>query len=178
MQQSNENYFSTKYPLNANPGAVVERRKIKPVKHRHGQAVVEMALVLPIFLVVFLGIIDFARAFHCWSTLNHMCVSAARVACKRQLLNIARNAYTSTTHTSPDIVTAEFWKYISPLTPVANITGPDLKGVTYQQTSDTVRISASFQFTAYCPGLTSMLGTSTGSSTAIILTAQAVQRKE
>ena len=143
-------------------------------RKKRGQGIVELALVLPIFIFVFLGIVDFGRAFHSWSTINHMCVSAARVACKRQMLNIATNVYTPTTHASVEAVTAEFWKYISPLTPQSKIT-LDMVGV--GTSGDTVTIKATVQFEPWFPFAGALMGES-GSKGAITLSTVALQRKE
>ncbi|OGK10955.1 MAG: hypothetical protein A2W80_09405 [Candidatus Riflebacteria bacterium GWC2_50_8] len=48
-----------------------------------GQALVEMALVLPIFILIIIGIFDFGRVLHCWGTLNYQCVRAARASTRR-----------------------------------------------------------------------------------------------
>lgn len=144
------------------------------MKKKRGQAVVEMALCLPLFLAVLLGIIDFGRAFHCWSSLNHQCVEAARMAAKRKYYNIAQNLFTSTSHTDLDKVTAEFWKYQSPLTETSAMVGPTLAGV--GTSSDTVTITAGYHFVPWAPGAGLLLGS--GPSGSITLTAQVLQRKE
>lgn len=115
-----------------------------------GQAVVEMALVLPIFIFVIVGIFDFGRALHSWSTLNFQCTKAARLAAKRLSPLIARNRYTTENHTplgqQEDVygVQDELWKYRSPTMAVADCDPPpSFTGVgTY--TKD-VRISATYQ---------------------------------
>src|ERR1700720_2211329 len=45
-----------------------------------GQAVVELALALPILLIVVLGIVDFGRAVNYWNDENHVANLAARYA--------------------------------------------------------------------------------------------------
>ena len=58
------------------------RNKNKPTR---GQALVEFALVLPIFIFVIFGIVDFGRAFHCWTSLNYQCIQAVRAGTKDRI---------------------------------------------------------------------------------------------
>jgi hypothetical protein len=147
---------------------------MKRTIRRRGQGIVEMALVLPIFLVTILGIMDFGRAFHCWTNINHQCIEAVRVACKRKYLSLATNLYTSTTHADTQIVLTEFWKSRSPLTPIEKMTGPTLEGV--GTSAEKVKISVTFLFEPWTPGIGLLLGTRAG--TGLALTASAEQYKE
>jgi len=45
-----------------------------------GQAVIELALALPVLLIVVLGIVDFGRAVNFWNDENHVANLAARYA--------------------------------------------------------------------------------------------------
>ena len=47
---------------------------------RRGQSLVEFGLILPIFLLIVFGIIDFGRAVFAYSTLNNAAREAGRVA--------------------------------------------------------------------------------------------------
>lgn len=49
-------------------------------KDRRGQSLVEFGLILPIFLLIVFGIVDFGRAVFAYSTLNSAAHEAARVA--------------------------------------------------------------------------------------------------
>jgi Flp pilus assembly protein TadG len=49
-------------------------------KRRHGNAAVEFALLMPAFLVMFLGIVEFGRVLWTQSTLQHAVEAAARYA--------------------------------------------------------------------------------------------------
>ncbi|WP_102027450.1 TadE/TadG family type IV pilus assembly protein [Salirhabdus sp. Marseille-P4669] len=50
------------------------------IKSERGQAIVELALALPILLLLVFGMIDFGRIFHTYLTLEHASREAARVA--------------------------------------------------------------------------------------------------
>jgi len=144
-------------------------------KHLHsGQALVEMALVLPILIVFLIGIVDCARAFHGWSSINHMCVEAGRVASQRLNLKVAPKLYGVGTHVGPTLVIAEFWKYLSPMIHRQDITGPALTGV--GTSADTVTISCSYRFTSWTPGISVLFGS--GPERSIIFHGSATQRKE
>ena len=54
--------------------------KSKKDKHEDGQAMVEFALVLPIFLLILCGIIDFGWLFYNQLSLNNACREGARYA--------------------------------------------------------------------------------------------------
>jgi Flp pilus assembly protein TadG len=48
--------------------------------HRRGQTIVEFALILPIFILVLVGIVDFGRAVYASSTIQNAARQAVRVA--------------------------------------------------------------------------------------------------
>jgi Flp pilus assembly protein TadG len=50
------------------------------MKSQKGQSLVEFALVLPLLVLLLFGIIDFARIFHAYLTLDHAGREAARIA--------------------------------------------------------------------------------------------------
>jgi len=56
------------------------RASRKRLRSDSGEALVEMALVLPILLVLSLGMLDFGRAFHAKSLLDQAAREGARVA--------------------------------------------------------------------------------------------------
>lgn len=58
----------------------VLRTATVPVKSDEGQALVEFALVALVFLTVVFGIIDFARLFESWVTVQHAARQGARYA--------------------------------------------------------------------------------------------------
>jgi Flp pilus assembly protein TadG len=47
---------------------------------QRGTAVIEMALSLPLLLVLVLGIMDFGKAFNYWNDVNHLAAEGARYA--------------------------------------------------------------------------------------------------
>ena len=134
------------------------RRRETPMTHtsRRGQAVLELALVLPIFLVVFFAIIDFGRAFHIWFSLKHQCIEAAQVAGKRKNLQAAVNFYGTTTHADQQAVLAAFWSGMSPIMSRDQISGPILEGVGIA--TPTVTISAGYRFSPITPFFGALIG--------------------
>ncbi|PKL43981.1 MAG: hypothetical protein CVV41_09465 [Candidatus Riflebacteria bacterium HGW-Riflebacteria-1] len=149
-----------------------------------GQAVVEMALVLPIFLLVIIGIFDFGRLLHSWSTLNYQCNKASRAAIKRLSPLIARNLFTPETHVQlgteaqPDVysVQSEFWKYRSPAMPRENYETILFEGV--GTASKTVSISAAYKMTLMTPFLGSLVGGSNGDGKITITASVIAAQKE
>ncbi|MFZ2957784.1 MAG: TadE family protein [Candidatus Ozemobacteraceae bacterium] len=147
---------------------------MKSLSH-HGQAMVEFALVLPILLLVFLGIVDFAITMHTWSSLNQQCIQAARVGSKRIHQMVARNVQASTTHVSLDAVQSVFWGECSPLMAPENYANVAFEGVG----TDTavVRVSADYSTVTLNPLLTSFFGR-TSEQGKLMLHASAEERKE
>lgn len=144
-------------------------------KNRHsGQALVELALILPILVMILVGIIDFARAFHCWSTVNHMCVEAARAASQRKNFRVIPNFFGPDTHNGTSAALLVFEHYRSPLTPQELTATPTFTGI--GQATDTVTVTCAFSFKPWVPGLSLLFGS--GEEGAIILTGYACQRKE
>ncbi|MFZ5595960.1 MAG: TadE family protein [Bacillota bacterium] len=50
------------------------------LKDNNGQAMVELALVLPILLVLFMGVVEFGRIFHSYLIITNASREGARVA--------------------------------------------------------------------------------------------------
>jgi Flp pilus assembly protein TadG len=145
-------------------------------KTRKGQAVVEMALVLPIFIFVLIGIFDFGRALHSWSNLNFQCVQAARAATKRsESLFKTPGQYLPKFYPTSTEVEAAFWKNRSPLMPESKYTGPTLTGV--GENVATVEVRASFELDLYTPLLGSIVGAANKDG-ALVISAVATEQKE
>ena len=152
-------------------------------KNRKGQAVVELSLVLPIFLLVIIGIFDFGRALHCWSSLNHQCVQAARAASKRSNQLVARNLFLSTTHTSLADVQKIFWSSKSPIMGQDDYDSIDWSATGIGATgiganTDTVTVSASFNLTLMTPLISKMISNGSTKDGCIKISASATEKKE
>lgn len=50
------------------------------LKDQRGQALVELALVLPVLLVLFMGTVEFGRIFHSYLVITNASREGARVA--------------------------------------------------------------------------------------------------
>lgn len=142
-----------------------------------GQAMVEMALVLPLFLMILCAIYDFGCAFHIWSSLNTQCVEAARAGAVRKVF-LAFGTYGSKTHASLDDVKAAFRKHRSPMVNPANYVSsqgqdPEITGVGEPNVAK-IRVSIGYQFIPLTPMASVFLGGSTG----ITLHASAEAAKE
>lgn len=151
---------------------------MKKRSNRKGQAVVELSLVLPIFLLVIIGIFDFGRALHCWSSLNHQCVQAARVASKRSNQLVARNLYLSTTHTSLAEVQNVFWKARSPIMNQSDYDNINWSATGIGANSDTVTVSASFNLSLMTPLISKMISNGSTRDGCIKISASATEKKE
>jgi Flp pilus assembly protein TadG len=154
--------------------------KIKITATSRGQAVVEMALVLPIFIFVIVGIFDFGRALHSWSTLNFQCTKAARIASKRLSPLIARNLYTAETHTplgqEADVygVYDEFWRYRSPTMAEADY---DVTFTGVGTDTQEVTISATYELSLITPFMGALVGGSNGNGKLVIAASATVMKE-
>ena len=68
---------------------------------RRGQAMVEFALILPVFIILVVGMLEFARA---WNTYQVM-VDAAREGARRAVVNDSKMDHT-------DSVYAAIWRHL------------------------------------------------------------------
>jgi len=136
---------------------------------RKGQAMVEYALLLPIFFLVFFGIIDFALTMHCWSTLNLQCSNAARAGTKRVNQLIARDFITENTHATLAEVQTAFDFNRSPLMPASSYSNLSIVGP--GSNLPNVTVSVDFKVTMWTPLISAIMGDLT-------IHATAVERKE
>ncbi|MFZ2957778.1 MAG: TadE family protein [Candidatus Ozemobacteraceae bacterium] len=144
--------------------------------NRSGQATVELALMLPIFMFILLGIFDFTRVFHTYSTLNMQCAQAARVATRRLNPMIARSFYGPNTHSPLASVTQAFDQYRSPLMNAAKYSNKVWGGVGVAV--NTVTISAEYSFDLITPGASRLVGRPGDPAGTITLRGYAQERKE
>ncbi|HOT29935.1 MAG TPA: TadE/TadG family type IV pilus assembly protein [Candidatus Ozemobacteraceae bacterium] len=151
--------------------------------HRQGQSLVELALVLPLFLLLISAIIDFGRIFHVWSCLNLQCIEAAREGAKRRHQLLGRNVFTADTHTEPASITQIFFLHQSPAIDATRFrtpggdhaTAPELLGVGTSDRDIIVRIHYSYPF--FTPFMSRILSNIWGKSE-LVISAGATERKE
>ena len=146
---------------------------------KHGQDLVELALTLPIFLLLVMGIIDLGRLLHCWSCLNLQCVEAARAGSKRLNQLVARDKFTETTHADVDSVRVAFNKNRSPMMPAEKYSNLVLDGVEVNRTATSVTVSANFDMEFWTPFISQIFGGGAGApSGAFRLSSSASEPKE
>ncbi|MBQ7740250.1 MAG: pilus assembly protein [Eubacterium sp.] len=56
-------------------------KRIRKMKSEKGQAIVEFAMVFPLFIILVMGIIDFGWLFYNYISLSNAARNAARIAC-------------------------------------------------------------------------------------------------
>lgn len=150
---------------------------------RKGQSLVELAVVLPLFLLLTSAIIDFGRMFHIWSCLNLQCIEAAREGARRKNQLLGRNVFTEDTHADPASVISIFFLHQSPAiaserfrtadgTPAS---APELIGVGTSDREITVRIHYSIPLLT--PFIEHVFKGISGKPE-VFVTAEATERKE
>jgi Flp pilus assembly protein TadG len=123
-----------------------------------GEALVEIALVLPILLVLSMGMLDFGRAFHAKSIVDAAAREGARVAVV----------------TAPDVGVVQ--TRVNDVLVAGGITGAPLATVSAVGPDHmvTVQVTVTFQFVT--PGVFSLIGASYGNT--IPLTGKSTMRFE
>lgn len=139
-------------------------------KLKKGQALVEFALVLPIFLIVIFAIIDFGRVLHSWASLSNQCINAARAATKRNSFLFGRSLFLSDSHADKESVIKAFWSVQSPFMSnkrdfnVDNTDNePTLSGV--ETSNPTVSVSATYKLGLLTPFISSIFSSGDGTYT-------------
>jgi Flp pilus assembly protein TadG len=154
---------------------------ISKKQEKQGQAMVEMALVLPIFIFIIIGIVDFGRVMHSMSNLNHQCIQGARAGSKRIRPLIAKNLFTNTTHPDTEAIVAAFWKNQSPIMNKSsynvNSTNNEPKIEGWGKDSQSITVSATYDIEIITPIIGSLIGKE-NTSGRIRLSATATEKKE
>ena len=132
---------------------------IKRPRRDSGEALVEMALVLPILLVLSLGMLDFGRAFH----MKNIVDAAAREGCRVAVITTPVDVALAQGRAS-DILTAG-----GVIGGVTDVQGPD--------PAKMVTVTVTARFTFVTPGLFALFG-SLADPTGINMTGKASMRKE
>jgi Flp pilus assembly protein TadG len=122
-----------------------------------GEALVEMALVLPILLVLSLGMLDFGRAFHAKNIVD----AAAREACRVAVV------------TAPDVPLAQ--QRAADVMASAGLTGST--SVVGPDPARMVTVTVTTRFTFVTPGLYALFG-SLADPTGINMIGRSVMRQE
>ena len=93
-------------------------RDARPRRRDRGQALVEVALVAPLFFLMFFGIIDLARVI--WA--NDVVANAAREGARFASVNAGDPSRTSPTEATPDEIRATRAQFLSPAVSNATVT--------------------------------------------------------
>jgi len=111
-----------------------------------GEALVEMALVLPILLVLSLGMLDFGRAFHAKSILDQAAREGARVA----------------VITGPPLVPGPAVTRVANVLAAAGMTGGPAATVSAVDADHMVTVTVTYNFQFVTPGVFSLIGADYG----------------
>jgi len=139
-----------------------------------GQSLVEFSLVLPIFLVLIFGLVDFGRAFYAWLIVTEAAREGARAAAVQGDLNSVNSkiyaSFCSGAGNPPPASTCA----IDDGAGVFKITPGNIQGPRGQET--TIDITYTFSFVTPIGGLLQLIGGSSLSAPAI--TAHSAMRLE
>lgn len=108
---------------------------------RKGQSMVEMAMVLPIILLLFLGMFEFSRIFGSYLLVNHVSREAARMA------SIGKNDAEITANVTAKVSILDVEDLQVTLTPVYGA----------RMTGDDVRVHITYKIQIYAPGINSFI---------------------
>jgi len=125
-----------------------------------GEALVEMALVLPILLVLSLGMLDFGRAFHAKSVLDQAAREGARVA----------------VITGPPLVPGPAVTRVANVLAAAGMTGGPAATVSAVDADHMVTVTVTYNFQFVTPGVFSLIGADYGNQ--IVMTGKSSMRYE
>ena len=128
-------------------------RLIKRNHNRRGAAIVEMALVLPIFFAVVLGIVEFGRAM----MVSQMVTNAAREATRLAIIDGSTNATVETwveefLHDSINVTASDVTVTITVVAAPGNDDPMNQVGNAQARDLVTVKVSVPFDKVSYVPG--------------------------
>ncbi|NLI77143.1 MAG: pilus assembly protein [Candidatus Riflebacteria bacterium] len=159
-------------------------------RRRKGQALVEMAFMLPVFIMIVLVIIDLGRAYHVYASMNHQCLEAARMGSRRLNFFVATNMFGANTHIAFEHIHNAFVSFKSPLVATCTYVPPGngfpanpTPSVTYFTVegqggpSQTIRVNAQCDIELYTPVIARLVQTGAWTGT-YRLSASAFQDKE
>jgi Flp pilus assembly protein TadG len=132
---------------------------IKHPRRDSGEALVEMALVLPILLILSLGMLDFGRAFH----MKNIVDAAAREGCRVAVV------------TEPDVALAQ--QRAADVLAAGGVIGAPPAQIDGPNPDKTVTVTVTARFTFVTPGLFALFG-SLADPTGIDMIGRSTMRKE
>lgn len=133
-------------------------------RKRKGQAIVEMALVFPFFLLIIIGgLIDFGFAFYNFLTLQQLANDTAQWAADNDATDAQISDYANTRR--PNWWTGSFT--IHPLAPTVLVTG-----------GETANVLLSYESPTYTPFYQTMLSATTGNPSIRIAALAAYKKPE
>ena len=131
-----------------------------PRRPDSGEALLEMALVLPILLVLSMGMLDFGRAFHAKSVIDQAAREGARVAVL----------------TDPPDVAGARGRVVEVLSAGSIVGAPPASVSGTDPTTNTVTVTVTYSFQFITPGIFQLVGANVGNS--IAMTGKSVMRSE
>ena len=131
----------------------------KRPRSESGEALLEIALVLPILLLLSLGMLDFGRAFHVKNIVDQAAREAARVAA------VSNNDKALATARAATILAS------------AGLTGASTS-VSDVDASQLITVQVTYRFTFLTPGLYAVFGKGLNDAGGIDMTGKSVMRKE
>jgi len=135
---------------------VVEKR---PRRGDSGEALLEIALVLPILLLLSMGMLDFGRAFHAKNIVDQAARESARVAA------VSNDDKALATQRANDIMTGS-----GLAAKTVNVSDKDPSGM--------VTVQVTYRFTFVTPGLFAMFSKGLKDAGGIDMTGKSVMRVE
>ncbi len=135
----------------------------RPSRSEHGQGLVEVALVIPVFLLLLMGLFDFGRAIYAYNTVSEAARNGARVAIVNQtpddICNVAAGRAVALGLPTACIVAGP------PTTVGVRVECPIDGGQVCDDINDVQKVTVTYQFSAITPIISTVIGPITVSST-------------